>query len=216
MKVEYIAHMGNDNFIANVARVSFGAFEDFMGVPEGYSEERRDGLIGFLADHGHWTPFAHPVVCLRMQAPVPIRTQCFKHKVGFVENEVSRRYIASTPELYVPDVFRAAPDGSIKQGSSGEHGSSDYWKHVYTEQCKSAINKYELMIKSGVAPEQARFILPQGCEVDWIWTGTLAAWARVYKQRSDSHAQKEIQELAKQIDEYIRPLFPVAWSKLVD
>lgn len=216
MKAEYIAHMGSDNFVANVARVSFGIPGGFDELPEGYTEKKRDGLIEYLAAHNHWTPFAHPMVCMRLQAPVPIRTQCFKHKVGFVENEESRRYISTTPELFVPDEFRNAPEGNAKQGSSGTHSKSDFWKDQYQDICRAAIAVYDAMILDKVAPEQARMVLPQGCEVNWIWTGSLAAWARVYKQRSDPHAQQEIRELSQEIDEVIRPLFPVSWSKLVD
>lgn len=67
----------------------------------------------------HWTPFAHTAITLRMKAPVFIRTQCFKHKQGFVENEVSRRYVTSEPEFFVPDAWRKKA-GNVKQGSSEE------------------------------------------------------------------------------------------------
>ena len=70
------------------------------------------------------------------------------------------------------------------------------------------------MIAAGICPEQARFILPQGCEVNWVWTGSLYAFANAYNQRSDSHAQKEVQELFKQVDEIIAPLYPVSWAAL--
>lgn len=70
------------------------------------------------------------------------------------------------------------------------------------------------MIEDGVCPEQARFILPQGCEVNWVWTGSLYAFANYYSQRSDSHAQRESQELAAEVDAIIAPLFPVSWAAL--
>ena len=216
IKVEYIDHMGSDNFIANVARVSFGADGDFSELPEGYTVERRDGLLGFLGLNGHWTPFAHPQVCMRLRAPVPIRTQCFKHKIGFVENEESRRYISTTPTIYVPEAWRCKPDGSIKQGSVGVHEDNEDIARLYQETTEALVAIYEDLIAQGVAPEQARFFLPQGTEVNWVWTGSLAAWARVYRQRVDGHAQKEVQDIANEIDKILRPLFPVAWSKLVD
>ena len=151
-----------------------------------------------------------------MKAPVPIRTQMFKHKVGFVENEESRRYISSTPELFIPQEFRCKPKGNAKQGSEGVHGETEHYLAEYKEVCNRAIGTYENMIEDGIAPEQARFILPQGCMVNWIWTGSLSAYARVYKLRIDAHAQKEVADLARDIDAIIRPLFPVAWSALVD
>ena len=144
----------------------------------------------------HWTPFAHTAITLRMKAPIPIRTQAFKHKQGFVENEESRRYISSTPEIYIPE-FRSKPEGSIKQGSGELHEVNDYWKEQYTYQVQQAVAMYEKMLDDDIAPEQARMVLPQGTMVNWIWTGNLLAYANFYNKRSDPHAQKEIQELAE-------------------
>ena len=206
MKVEYVDHMGSDLTVVNSARVSFANHKDVM-------DEKDERLIAFLARHNHITPFQHPQITLRMQAPVPIRTQLFKHKVGLSENEESRRYIKSTPRLFIPD-FRSAPEGSIKQGSAGQHPNNELWKVDYQLACGAAIDLYENMIEDGVAPEQARFILPQGVEVQWYWTGSLAAFARVYWQRSDSHAQVEVQQVAHMISDIIEPLFPVCWKAL--
>ena len=162
----------------------------------------------------HWTPFGHQVIKLKMQAPVPIRTQCFKHKIGLVENEESRRYISSTPELFVPE-FRSAPEGDIKQGSGGIHPDNELWKSLYEVRCRRAIAMYEDMIAAGVAPEQARFVLPQGVLVNWVWTGSLYAFAEFYNKRSDrGHAQGEIADLADQIQPIMEVLFPISWKAL--
>lgn len=206
MKAEYIDHMGSDLSVVNAARVSFAKTKEVM-------DERDEKLISYLAKHDHWTPFAHTSVTLRMSAPVPIRTQCFKHKQGLVENEESRRYISSKPELFIPDHFRRKA-ANAKQGSDGIHPDSDLWLNVYRIQCESAVTVYERMIANEVCPEQARFILPQGVEVNWIWTGNLFAFASFYNKRTDSHAQKEIQELAHEVGRIIEPLFPVSWAAL--
>jgi len=161
----------------------------------------------------HWVPFGHPHITLRMQAPIPIRVQCFKHKIGFVESEESRRYISTTPRYFIPEHFRAKAE-SVKQGSGDIHPNSQAWKDAYIAQCNASIALYEEAIMDGVCPEQARFGLPQGCEVNWVWTGSLYAFANFYNQRFNSHAQKEIQELADQVDKIIAPLFPVAWAAL--
>lgn len=177
----------------------------------GVSDEK---LINFLATHDHWTPFAHTALKFRVAAPVPIRTQCFKHKIGMVENEESRRYISTTPEIFVPEFFRAKPDGSIKQGSAGVHEHSPYWKSAYESSVSVAIATYEGMIQDGICPEQARFILPQGAIVNWIWTGNLVSFANFYLKRTDSHAQVEVQEVAKKVGALIEDIFPVSWAAL--
>ena len=209
MKAVLIDHMGNDQSIVNAARVSFANAGD-----EGRTEEQNQKLLTYLAKHGHWTPFAHTAITLRMTAPVPIRTQCFKHKFGFVENEESRRYVSYTPEYFVPEFREAA--ANKKQGSGGLHINNKPFQEIYTRQLKHMINCYEHMLDAGICEEQARFILPQGCMVNWYWTGSLAAFARFAKQRLDPHAQKEIQDLAQEVSNIIKPLYPSAWAALME
>lgn len=172
-------------------------------------------LINYLATHDHWTPFAHTALKFRVAAPVPIRTQCFKHKIGMVENEESRRYISTTPEIFIPEFFRSKPEGSIKQGSGDKHRQSDNWLDEYKRATRHAISIYEVMLADGVCPEQARFVLPQGAIVNWIWTGNLVSFANFYLKRTDPTAQKEVKMVAELIGEEVKKLFPVSWKALV-
>jgi len=210
MKGEYYNHFGSDEMICDTARVSMAKTADQ------YTPEQNAKLIRFLAREGHVSPFHHPQITMRMQAPVPIRTQCFKSKIGFAENEESRRYISYTPSLHVPSHFRERPEGSIKQGSGSVHKNSDVWDRNYKNACNYSIEIYNQMIADGVCPEQARFVLPQGVEVNWIWTGSLAAYARFYNLRADSHAQVEVRDLALKVGDIVAPLFPVAWKELTN
>lgn len=206
--VALIDVMGNDLSVDRAARVSF-ASENEARPPE-----KTERLIKYLAKHNHWTPFAHTAITLRMTAPIPIRTQCFKHKQGFVENEESRRYVCYVPDVFLPE-WREKADNK-KQGSGGviSPEKSEVITRLYKNQVYTAILTYEELINRGVCEEQARFVLPQGCFVNWYWTGSLSAYARFYKQRTDPHAQKEIQDLAKQVGEVIEPLFPLSWKAL--
>ena len=207
--VDYVSHMGSDLTVANSARVSFNKeTTDFT--------DKDEKLIAYLAKHNHWTPFAHPQITLRIKAPISIRTQCFKHKVGFTENEVSRRYVAYEPDIYNPR-WRKKPTNGAKQGSEDFMEFGDEWNYcniAYSNAVKSCIDVYELLLSKGVAPEQARFVLPQGAYTEWWWTGSLAAYARFFTQRSDSHAQWEIREYANAVGEIIAPLFPCSWQAL--
>jgi len=240
--VHLVDKMGSDLTVCNAARVSFNnesewavdeevearlkkSNSSFRAEDVRTLSERDRKLIRYLAKHNHWTPFAHPQITLRIKAPISIRTQFFKHKQGFVENEVSRRYVDEVPEFYFPK-FRHRPDGSAKQGSDGwlecrdggGETSGGFATHPlyesYKSTIKSALNTYEDLIASNVAPEQARFILPQGMYTEWYWTGSLAAYARFYKQRIDEHAQWEIREYAEAVGKIIQPAFPVSWSEL--
>lgn len=405
--VDYIDHMGSDLTVCQAARVSFNN-ESEWGIDQEakdrldkteshYSAEcikklktKDEKLIKYLSEHKHWTPFAHPQITLRIKAPISIRTQFFKHKVGFCvsgdtevpflkvkpkstsvrpqpiekiytdwnyknpsgeftkrelilkrktrvfntqteqfeigyisnvvcngtkevfkittangkelkltedhriltksgfnslrnavglfhngvswsmqqdcyimtipenktklktfsritkiehtgvevvyditinhpehnfvaneivvhncENEISRRYVTFEPEFYEPK-WRTKPEGGAKQGSEDfmEEPQSTIISVQYRRVVDHAVKVYNSLIKRGVAPEQARFILPQGMYTEWYWTGSLAAYARFYKQRIDSHAQWEIREYAKAINEIIQPLFPISWNEL--
>jgi thymidylate synthase (FAD) len=235
--VQYVAHMGDDLMVVNAARVSFAKESEFdydikeeidvdgRSVTEHKCnfrlKEKDKKLISYLATHQHWTPFAHPQITLRIKAPISIRTQLFKHKVGFVENEVSRRYVKEVPEWYNP-MWRKAPTDGAKQGSSGFIKDDESIRPItlmmiekdYEESCRLAVARYNKLIEEGVAPEQARFVLPQGVYTEWWWTGSLAAYARVCKQRSDPHAQWEVQQYANAIGQIIEPLFPISWKTL--
>ena len=207
MKVEHIDHMGNDDSVVNAARVSFAKQADQ------YTADQNARLIKYLARHNHWTPFAHAFVTLRFKAPIAIHAQCVKHQVGFAMNTVSRRYVSDKPELFIPE-FRLAPEGSVKQGSGEVHPDNAHWQVNYEDLMNKAVDLYLMMIDGDVAPEQARFVLPQGVMTEWVWSGSLQAWARFYTQRIDPHAQKEIQFLAQEVDKIVGALYPVAWDAL--
>lgn len=222
IKVEYLDHMGDDLSVVNAARVSFAKESEWeweeCGVKafgrESYQRlsDKDTRLINFLARERHELPFAHTAISLRVSAPIPNRTQCFKSKVGFVENEESRRYISTVPELFIPE-FREAVKNK-KQGSGGAHSDCDKWLDVYQKQAHRCIDVYLDMISSGICPEQARYILPQGVMVNWIWTGSLLAYARFYGLRSKPDTQKETQDIAKLVGEVMAGLYPVSWSAL--
>jgi len=218
--VELVDYMGSDLTVVNSARVSFDSQSDWEEYDDGNEMlcERDEKLIRYLAKHNHWTPFAHPQITLRIKAPVSIRTQCFKHKQGFVENEISRRYVSFLPEFYHPR-WRSKPEGNAKQGSAEKIPwclERDSWDYDLDQLIDDALHLYERMIDEGVAPEQARFVLPQAMYTEWYWTGSLAAYARFYKQRIDPNAQWEIQQYADAIGKIIEPLFLVSWAELTN
>lgn len=218
IKVELLDSMGDDLDVCNAARVSFAKETQWaaMEAGEGMLAAGDIKLINYLAKHDHWTPFAHTALKFRVSAPVPIRTQCFKHKIGMVENEESRRYISSTPEIYIPEFFRSKPEGSIKQGSGEKHTDSEYWIDQYRMQTKASVALYNRMLADGVCPEQCRFILPQGAIVNWIWTGNLVSFANFYNKRTDPNAQREVQVVAELVGKEVERIFPVSWKALTE
>lgn len=207
--VRLIDWMGSDLTVVNAARVSFNKRKDEL-------DEGDEKLINYLARHNHWTPFAHPQVQFHIKAPIFVRTQLFKHKVGMVENEISRRYVDFEPDFYTPNYWRERPDKSIKQGSGDkEIEGKERVYDMYKQAVNLARDTYDVALIEGLAPEIARGILPQCMYTEWYWTGSLASLARVALQRSDNNAQEETQHYAFAIDDIMSELFPVAWRALV-
>ena len=206
MKVELIDRMGTDLSVVNAARVSYSKTKD---VFDGKDEK----LIKFLAEHEHWSPFAHASMQFRIKAPIFVARQLVKHQVGLVWNEVSRRYVDFPPEIYKPTAWRGRPVNS-KQGSDGEVEIGQTIDHNLETTMESCLILYNTMIQKGVAPEQARMVLPQSMMTEWIWSGTVYAFPRVCNLRCKPDTQKETQDVANVIDKLADEAFPYCWKYL--
>ena len=188
-------------------------------------EEVDDMLNSIRRMPTHWAPFAHPHITLRETVPIFVARQRFKHKIGFVESEVSRRYVDSEPEFYTPTAWRKRGENK-KQGSSSEGvdpkvtwfdpngGYSEPLSYVYKEAMQDLLQLYQHMLEGGVCPEQARMVLPQSMMTTYQVTGSLYAYAQLYNARTYPGAQEEIKDLATKIAAIIEPLYPVSWRAL--
>jgi thymidylate synthase (FAD) len=205
--VECLDVFGDDLLVANAARVSFNK--------ESTELSERDGkLISYLANNGHITPFFHPQIRFRIKMPIFVAREWFRHQIGFARNEVSRRYVYTEPELYLPEVCRQR-DPNLKQGSKEESVKDNAicltaMKEVYA----CSLHIYKALLEQGLCPEQARMVLPQSMYTEFIETGSLSAYARLCGLRLDPHAQKEIQEYAEAVSKILAEKFPVSWKAL--
>ena len=139
--------------------------------------------------------------------PIFIARQRFKTVIMTVYNELSRRYVDNPPTLYSPDPWRQRPEKSIKQGSGGSHPENELLTQQYADFSKLSLQFYHKLINSdSVAPEMARMVLPQSMMTEYYVTSNIDAWDRFVDQRTDSHAQKEIQDLAKLADEQLNDI----------
>lgn len=209
MQVEYITHMGSDAMVVDAARVSFDK------ASTNYTDEENEKLINYLAKHNHWSPFSHPQIQVRVTAPIFIANQLKRSVVGLSINEVSRRYVDDLPMCYCPKEWRSRPDKSIKQGSGELLQDQVLADRAYITALVNAKNSYEKLLSLGVAPEMARIVLPQSMYTSWIWTGSLLAFIRIYKQRIDPHAQLECQMVARQLGDILKTYFPVSFKAWV-
>lgn len=219
IEVTYINHCGNDLSVVNAARVSFEKQSEWGYSAETGHESLKPGdvkLISYLAKHEHFSPFNHAFLSFRIKAPIFVARQLVKHKF-LPWNEVSRRYVDSEPEFYVPEVFRKKAE-NVKQGSGEEYfGGSNAYQHALTRNItEDCLNRYNTLLANGVCPEQSRMVLPQNMMTEWIWSGTLGAFADMLKLRLDPHTQKESRDVAELIYDKALPLFPVSLEALLE
>lgn len=232
----YIDHMGSDLSVVNAARVSFGKkshCEETRWVDMGdwcgdmpVVDDKDTKLIHYLAKHGHYSPFGHCFASFHIKAPIFVARQLVKHEYLRM-NEISRRYVDSEPEFYVPEVWRGRSKDK-KQGSDGVVDLEDivmygnggiigpwYLGEEMREHWDRSLEQYNLLLEAGVAPEMARMVLPQSMYTEWYWSGSMDAFANMCALRLKEDTQYETRLVAQQIDTLMAGLFPISWKALV-
>lgn len=230
MEVHYIEHMGDDLRTVDAARVSMKKrseweFEYYETVNYGGPFDAREAryvlsdkdakLIDYLGRHHHKSPFNHNALTVYVKAPIFVARQLVKHEY-LPMNEVSRRYVDDELEFYVPEVWRKRAPNK-KQGSLDEPVGASDWTCPNWESNSArirAVEAYKELLTLGVAPEQARMVLPQSLMSEWFWTGTLGAWAKMVNLRDHPDAQQETREVALMVDAIAKDLWPHSWEAL--
>jgi len=217
--VKLINNMGSDLDVVNSARVSFDKEVSELS-------DKDSKLISFLVKEKHDSTLRHCVMSFEVYAPLMVARQWYKHAVSSTHlddqlgwNESSRRYITEKEEFYIPfvDQWRGAPENR-KQGSGGavepEVGAKCLQR--LRASVERGIRDYEEALADGVAPEQARLLVPAyAMYVRWRWTVSLNGLLHFLSLRMDGHAQYEIQEYAKVINEIVKEHYPLttkAWN----
>jgi thymidylate synthase (FAD) len=169
----------------------------------------------------HDTPFNHGFFSFEVKAPIFVARHLVKHEY-LIMSEYSRRYITDDVEFYVPEVWRKAAK-DVKQGSSSEavgmyeslwgfaNTDEDYCAHM-----KEGVYLYNHLIEQGVAPEQARMVLPQSLMTSWTWSGTLGAFANMCRLRLNKDTQYETRLVAESVYSELKKQFPVSAPLLVE
>lgn len=239
IEAKLIDSMGSDLSVVNAARVSFDKesewefeagdiVDDLLNRAQTNQLKQADArLIAYLAKHKHFSPFNHSFLTFRVKAPIFVARQLVKHKF-MPWNEVSRRYVDSEPEFYFPEFWRKKAE-NVKQGSSDN--SPDFngkYKHLFEGgsmtvnvvqlallQTEDSLNLYKALLDEEVCPEQARMVLPQNTMTEWIWSGTLGAFADMLRLRLDPHTQYESRVVANLIKPQIEAKFPISLNALL-
>ena len=189
MKVELLEIFGNDDMVANAARVSFGK------EASNYTVEQNAKLIKYLAEHNHTSPFRHPQLQYRITCPIYVERQLFKHQVGLTANSISGRYVDFEDNYYKIEDWRMQSTSS-KQGSEGLIDKQKEAKVLQDMVVNVCQNVYQELLTLGVAKEQARTFLPLNLETTFIWTGSLLAYINFWKLRITKDTQVETMNIA--------------------
>ena len=206
--VTLVDYMGSDLTTVNAARISFGKQKDAF-------DEKDEGLIKYLAEHEHTSPFRHSMLTFHVKAPIFVFRQWMKHRIASEFNEISGRYVEfKEDDFYIPKIFRQQAVVN-KQGSEGVVEHNEKAQLMYTVACENAIKDYKHLIEMGVCREQARCVLPLAMYSEVYWTVSLQAAAHFVRLRKDGHAQWEIQQFANAVEEVLRELFPVSYKHLI-
>jgi thymidylate synthase (FAD) len=187
MKAELLNYFGNDLMVVNAARVSYGKSKDSV-------DQKDEKLINFLVEHKHVAPFRHAQLQFRIECPIFVERQLFKHQVGMSANSISGRYVDFSDNYFTVKSLRKQSKSS-KQGSEGELDRPDLIEkmNILVEQSSQL---YKDLCDAGVAKEQARIILPLCLETQFIWTGSLLAFMHFWALRLKSDTQEETRLLA--------------------
>jgi len=220
IKVTYIDHMGSDLSVVNAARVSFGKNskplnheslgDDPTMIP--FLPETDTKLINYLARHHHKSPFNHCFAKFHIKSPIFVARQLQKHEY-MPWNEISRRYVDSEPEFYRPTTWRRRSKDK-KQGSDGVVDISYKSISALAKHEVWCMKTYTQLLDDGVAPEQARMVLPQSTMTEWYWSGSLYAFSKMCGLRLKPDTQYETRLVAEQIGDKMIELFPESWIAL--
>lgn len=219
--VRLVDTMGSDLSVVNSARVSYNKATESLRPED-------EKLIKFLATHDHTSPFRHATLQFEVYAPLMVARQWWKYIIGSSHqdpftawNESSRRYVTEEIEFYIPyaSKWRSKPENS-KQGSGpnvDEKLGQEAVKRLM-DQIEYGMKNYDWAIEQGIATEQARLFIPSayGLMVRWYWTASLQGVSHFLNQRTDAHAQIEIQAYANAVKELALEKFPVSLQALLE
>lgn len=211
LSVEFVESMGTDLTPVNAARISFNSNSEILS-------DKDKKLIKFLADHDHMTPFEHQIMTVIIKCPLYIRSQIHRHRT-FSFNERSFRYSSEELEFYFPPITDIRKQSlSNKQGSNGVLDTHSAQVSLNDMRVSTAygLDYYNILLKRGVAREQARSILPQNLMTKFYMTGNLRNWCHFLELRLDPSAQSEVRDIAKKVALLIKERWPVSYDCLME
>jgi thymidylate synthase (FAD) len=190
MNAELINYFGDDLMVVNAARVSYGKRKNIL-------DDKDVRLIQYLVSHNHTAPFRHPQLQFKIDCPIFVERQLFKHQIGLSANSISGRYVDFSDNYFHTKDLRKQSTSS-KQGSEGVLERPDLIEKM-NKHIENSKKLYQELCDAGVAKEQSRSILPLSLETQFIWTGSLLAFIHMWNLRLKKDTQQETREIAQEM-----------------
>lgn len=222
--VELIQHCGGDDIVCHAARVSTRGSID-LSTP---SAEEMRGLISYLMQHRHGTPFEHGSMTFRVSAPIFVWREWHRHRVGWGYNEESARYKTLDPVFYVPSLHRPMmkvddwKPGRPKFLVDGAGHVRDQVMQTLRGVYEAAYAAYLRNLDAGVDPGLARDCLPVGIYSScWCTCNPRSLMAFLSLRTHDpestyvSYPLWEIELAARQLEAKLAELWPLTYAAFV-
>ncbi len=203
--VSLVDMMGGDQRVLDAARVSTGSTSK--------GESKDEGLINYLMEHKHSTPFEKIVFEFHVRAPIFVARQWFRHRIGSF-NEESARYKELDFKTYIPEEFRKQSKINVQASSEEKFTMAENidLSLLLDEGYKNAYEIYKELLDKGAARELARLIMPVGVYTEFYWTVNFRSLMNFLTLRNSDHAQFEIKEYASTIDYMLSLKKDLKWS----
>ena len=172
-------------------------------------------LIRYLIKHAHWSPLEMVSACLEIETTRDIARQILRHR-SFSFQEFSQRYAVA--DLGVEYKEARLQDTKNRQNSIeiDDSALSSAWKLKQQRVVETSQEVYDWAIRSGIAKEQARAVLPEGITTSRLYMqGTLRSWLHYIELRSGPETQKEHREIAMACAGALESIFPMVSEFLV-
>jgi thymidylate synthase (FAD) len=214
--INLIDKMGCDAAIASAARVSYNKQDEILAE---YNIAKDTKLIRYLMRHNHTSPFEMAELKFHVKLPIFVARQWMRHRTGSF-NEISARYTQLSSDYYVPDIKRCQfQSHDNKQGSSQDYVDPNIqhlWQDMIYQAMNTANQDYRELVRSDIAKELARIVLPLSQYTEFYWKVDLHNLFHFMLLRSDNHAQFEIREYSKALEKIVKEHFPISYQAWVD
>ena len=188
--------MSAEAIIAYCARVS--------NPKNQYNTKTAPKLLKFLIKHKHWSPFELANMCVEIKTSRAIAAQILRHR-SFSFQEFSQRYSEATE---TEPLELRSPAEKNRQSSNEVFDKGNAVYELANKSMERSMKVYNDLIKSGVAKECARAVLPLGTQTTMYMNGTVRSWMHYIQLRTEENTQKEHRNVANGIKNIFIEQFP--------